>query len=137
MKWICWSNKRKKVVVASERNKKPTCWGRPVDQKLGQVENQSWDVRDEKHKHCAMRMKRTSCQKYIFLKITNFRIRRTMVWLGGDKTDDNENGGKIPSFSSCCRTTAHRGKRILANLKHVFKQTVQGPRRQTVFFMIL
>ena len=64
----------------------------------------------------------------------NFRIRRTMVWLGGDKTDDNENGGKIPSFSSCCRTTAHRGKRILANLKHLFKQTVQGPRRQTGFF---
>ena len=35
-----------------------------MDEKLGQVENESWDVRDEKHEHCGMRMKRTSGQKY-------------------------------------------------------------------------
>ena len=33
------------------------------------------------------------------------------------ETNDDENGGKIASFSSCCRTTPDRGKSILANLK--------------------
>ena len=44
-----------KVVGASQKNVKST-WGGCVDEELGQVENESWDVGDKKDEHCGIWM---------------------------------------------------------------------------------